>query len=247
MPEPRRLRNPPITEAIIDIRVELAAGSEAARLREAESLLRDGYVLDGEQHRVVGTLGVSDDPAWTFEQGESALSGYTFRSHDERFVAQLNVEGIVVSRLQSYTSWEELAEETARLWSAYVGLVSPVRILRLGTRYLNTIGAPASYLDLREYFTTLPSVPAGIPTVAADLLVRMVLHEEEPPYSVIVTQFLEQGENEAVRVILDIDAFSRETYEMDEGAMWAVLTGLRDLKNRVFFGSITEKTLGLFE
>lgn len=247
MPEPRRLRNPPITEAIIDIRVETDVGFDVALLRAAETMLADSYGLEAEQHQVRGTLEVAGDQPMTLEQGEPALAGYTFRSRDERFVVQFTVEGLTLSQLRGYTAWEDLAAEAARLWDVYSGLAHPRRILRIGTRYLNTIAIVPPGADPNAYFTTLPAVPEGVRVAAGSFLVRMVLHEEEPPFSASVTQFLERADEGAVRLILDIDAFSRETYAVDASIIWGALAGLRDLKNRVFFGSVTEKTLGLFQ
>jgi uncharacterized protein (TIGR04255 family) len=248
MTEPRRLRTPPITEAIIDLRAEPGVGFDATRLRGAESILSGDYALDGEQHlfvRTVTLLGKSDDSP---DHADSTLTGYTFRSPDERFVAQLTVEGLTVSQLKDYTTWEDLAEETAKLWKVYMQVALPKRVLRVGTRYLNRICIPQPTGDLGEYFITLPKIPPGVPQSVTNLLVRMVLHEEDPPFSVSITEFLEATDNESICMILDIDAFSRETYELDEGTtMWKALGGLRDLKNRVFFGSVTDKTLGLFE
>jgi uncharacterized protein (TIGR04255 family) len=247
MPEPRRLRNPPITEAIIDLRAELAAGFDVTRLRAAESLLSGSYVLDREQHLFVRTVTLAGNPENGVDRTDTSLTGYAFRSSDQRFVAQLSVEGLTVSQLQAYTNWEDLAEEAARLWDVYVQVALPRRILRAGTRYLNRIRVPLTGGKLDDYFNTLPAIPERVPQSVTNLLVRMVLHEEEPPFSVSITEFLEPTEDDSVCMILDIDAFSRETYEMDAGTVWNALAGLRDLKNRVFFGSVTDKTLGLFE
>jgi len=152
-----------------------------------------------------------------------------------------------VSQLRGYTRWEDLAVEAERVWDIYARLASPKTVLRVGTRYLNRIRIPLPIEDFEEYFTTLPRVPTGAPEVVRNLLVQMLLHSEEPPFSVSITQFLEESGEDSGRMILDLDAFSRETYSPNERRMWDALAGRRDLKNRVFFGSVTEKTLGLPE
>ena len=246
MPEPRRLRTPPITEAIIDFRADLGVGFEVSRLRDAEALLSGRYVLEGEQHLFARTVDLIGD-APVSAQAESALLGYTFRSTDQRFIAQFTVEGLTVSQLQDYTRWERLAEETAAVWDVYAGIVLPQTVLRVGTRYLNRIPIPPQTEDFEEYFNTLPRIPSGVPEVVTNLLVRMLLHDKEPPFSVSITQYLDESSAGSSRMILDIDAFSRETYNPGERGMWHALAGLRDLKNRVFFGSLTEKALAQFE
>lgn len=246
MPEPRQLRNPPITEAIIDLRAELGVGFDPVRLRQAEPLLAEAYLPAEEQHLFVRTISLIGNVGAPSKQDESALMGYRFRSRDERFVAQLSVEGLAVSQLRGYTRWEDLASEAVKLWNVYVRVASPSRILRAGTRYLNRVRLPLSANDFEEYFNTLPRIPDGVPQAASSFLVRMVLNDEATPYSVSITQYLEYANDGSPSMILDIDAFSKETYELDGGRMWEALAGLRELKNRVFFGSLTEKALDLF-
>jgi len=247
MPESRRLLHPPITEAIIDFRADLGVGFDVSRLREAEDLLSGRYLLVNEQllfSRTIPLMG--DAPPAAVDNGDPVLIGYTFRSPDERFVAQLTVEGLTLSQLHGYTRWEDLEEEAAHLWDVYSRVAAPKTVLRMGTRFLNAVQVPRSAASLDEYFTTVPRVPAGVSQTAASFLVRLLLHEEESPYSVSITQYIETPDDSS-RMILDIDAFSRETYEPDASMMWEALGGLRELKNRVFFGSLTEKALGLFE
>ncbi|HET7460946.1 MAG TPA: TIGR04255 family protein, partial [Longimicrobium sp.] len=234
------MRTPPITEAIIDIRADLGVGFEVSRLRAAESLLSGRYALEGEQHLFARTVDLAGDAPGT-SQAESALLGYTFRSTDQRFIAQLTVEGLTVSQLRDYTRWEQLAEETAKVWDVYARVASPQTVLRVGTRYLNRIPIPLPTEEFEEYFNTLPRVPAGVPELVTNLLVRMLLHDKDPPFSVSITQYLDESSAGSSRMILDIDAFSREAYNADGAGMWDALAGLRDLKNRVFFGSLTEK------
>lgn len=244
MPEPRRLRNPPITEAIIDIRAELTAGFEVARLRNVEPLLSDSYVLESEQHLYEQAADASRDAGSGRPQRNPR--GYTFYSTDRRFIAQLTDEGLTLSQIHGYTRWEDLASEAGRLWDVFVKIASPRRVVRAGTRYLNRIELPPPGADWEEYFTTLPRIPEGVPQAVSNFLFRIVLDEENFPHSVSITQYFEPAEIGRSWMILDIDAFSQETYEVDGSRMWEDLAALRELKNRVFFGSLTEKTLEMF-
>lgn len=50
-----------------------------------------------------------------------------------------------------------------------------------------------------------------------------------------------------VPVLLDIDAFTQSEFEPTDQQVWTVLEQLRVLKNRAFFGTITEKAAELYE
>jgi uncharacterized protein (TIGR04255 family) len=47
-------------------------------------------------------------------------------------------------------------------------------------------------------------------------------------------------------VILDIDVFRAKIFA-DEGEAWGVIDTLREVKNLIFFDSITEKTVNLYK
>jgi hypothetical protein len=48
-------------------------------------------------------------------------------------------------------------------------------------------------------------------------------------------------------VILDVDAFIAANFKPMDGTMWSLLEKLRELKNRSFFGTITEMAAELYE
>ena len=52
---------------------------------------------------------------------------------------------------------------------------------------------------------------------------------------------------EPVPVILDIDAFIAADLNPMDRELWAILERLRELKNRSFFGTITERAAELYE
>jgi uncharacterized protein (TIGR04255 family) len=65
---------------------------------------------------------------------------------------------------------------------------------------------------------------------------------------VIVTQALERSvDPDHVVVLLDVDAYRDVEIEPHDDRVQSILGRLRDLKNRVFFGSITERTAEMYE
>ena len=50
-----------------------------------------------------------------------------------------------------------------------------------------------------------------------------------------------------VPVILDVDAFRVKDLDLSSPELWDILEKLRELKNRCFFGTITEATAELYE
>ena len=77
---------------------------------------------------------------------------------------------------------------------------------------------------------------------------RLVLGDTETTNSVIVTQALEPApDGDHLVVLLDVDAYRDEDLEPQDERIQAIFAALHDLKNRVFFGSITERAAEIYE
>ena len=75
-----------------------------------------------------------------------------------------------------------------------------------------------------------------------------MVHEPSQDLNATITQAMERGtEANTVNVILDIDAYKLGRFDPESEELGVVLGQLRELKNTIFFGSITEKTARLFE
>jgi uncharacterized protein (TIGR04255 family) len=62
-----------------------------------------------------------------------------------------------------------------------------------------------------------------------------------------LTQALEGVHNGYAPIVLDIDVFMARQFDAHEEEFWRCLDQLRDFKNTVFFESITEKAMELFQ
>jgi len=73
----------------------------------------------------------------------------------------------------------------------------------------------------------------------------MVLNDERAGIASRVTQVLEPSDT-GMSVILDTDSFAVDESPVND-EVWARFAELRDMKNRIFFGSLTELALEEFE
>ncbi len=83
-----------------------------------------------------------------------------------------------------------------------------------------------------------------LPQAVAGYLLRVVIPFDEYKTTAIVTQSLDGSSTECV---LDLDAFSEQPQGITEGEIWSGLDGLREVKNRLFFGSFTDAALERFK
>ncbi|MBU8920939.1 MAG: TIGR04255 family protein [Bacteroidales bacterium] len=246
MAEPRHLENAPIVEAIIDVRVALPDGFPAEALYSAKDLLASDFPGLRTQFEFESKFQVVPNDIQAGEIRNKGIKGYMFVSPDEKDLVQFRLNGYTRNRLAPYRKWEELLPSAMELWTAYHDLTSPVELSRVATRYINRFSVPALTTDFSEYLEMPPSIPENIPNVISEFAYRAVLHDTDSGCSAVFTQKIEPDINaDRTAVIVDIDAFKQSDIEF--GDIEATLNDLHELKNRIFFNTLTEKTLGMFE
>ncbi len=249
MARQRHLPRAPITEALIDIQVAPRDGLTFAGLQEAISAPEFGYYV--KNPILEGTFGfmLTSDGKQPLTTAESAQIGLRLHSHDEKYVAQCRLSGFTLSRLPPYEEWPNLVQEARRVWAVYTERLVPKRVTRVAARFINNLQLPmddgGSY---QKYLHKLVDIPDEAPQVVASFLQRFQLVDIESDARVILTMALEDTlPGRRVPVIIDIDAFRVTDLELPNQDLWDILEKLRELKNRCFFGTITEATAGLYE
>lgn len=248
MSEFPHLSNAPVTEAVIDFRVEpvAALGVDGLTKSVAErgylDYVHKGYVIRSE---FGFSVNIQADPK-VAHGGRAANLGLRLHSQDDKYVAQLRIDGFTLSRLAPYESWENLFQEARRLWAGYRECVGLLSITRTATRYINNLRLPVTE-PLERFLKLVPSLPQGLPQGLSGFLQRYVLSEASLEATVILTQALEVLTlDKPLPVILDIDAFLQTRYSGDDVGVWDALSRLRTLKNRVFFGCLTTEGVDLY-
>lgn len=251
MAEHRHLSNAPIAEAIIDLRVKLPPGFQVKELSPLKETLHDRYPNAKERRLFAGELGVEAGKPFAKPPEAKGIDGYVFKSADNKSVVQFNKAGFTFSRLRPYTCWEAVLSEAKALWEIYVSKTSPELVTRIATRYINQLNIPFPISDFAQYLTAPPNIPDTLPQAVSHFLTRVVIHDTEPDITANITQALEKTPaspaSDHITIILDIDVFKHKEGGFSESDIWSTFEQLRDLKNRIFFDSITEKTARLYE
>ena len=231
----------PITEALIDIRVELPASETGLQVLESvHDRVKESYPGKKKRLYVQGPFSAGDVGASATE----TVMGYSFSSEDGKQIFQAQRDGFTFSRLRPYGSWPELRDEARRLWYVYREAVNPEKITRVAVRYINQIDIPLAATDYKDYFRTIPEVSPELPQGLSGFLMQLQFPQTDLWGMLVLTQAtLPYPATNSV--ILDLDAFKVTEMVSDED-VWGVLETLRDRKNEFFEGCITERTRALF-
>jgi uncharacterized protein (TIGR04255 family) len=229
-----KLPHPPLREALVDIRLREELPASVLRRFEAPK----GFPLKKGIKHGQFQFQVEEDKPFAAKVLTEEASGMRYEREDASEVVQLRRNGLTYSILKNYPGWEVLREVARHEWERFLAISGPVNVSRLAVRYINAINIPVG-ADYDEYLTTAPRVPKLIPPIVSSFIQRVVVPFEEDRANAIITQTLEMPAPAA----LDIDVFTECSLEGASADIWSRLEKLRNIANRIFFSSLTEKVL----
>jgi uncharacterized protein (TIGR04255 family) len=182
--------------------------------------------------------------------GSPTEDGYLFQSRDGKRIVQARLDGFTFNKLKPYDDWNTLREEAKELWGRYVDIARPEVAHRIALRYINRIELPLPIPDFKDYVRTAPDIAPGIPQAVQNFFLRL-----EIPYSsgalAILTETVQPPPDPAsaqrLPLILDIDVIRAESFLPPYTDIWEKFEELRNIKNDIFFNTITPKAEELFQ
>lgn len=246
MAAPRvHLARAPIAEAIWDLRFHVPDEDSALRaITEVSAGLKAHYPNQTPISRIAGSIFGSASGAHGATSNATPY-GVLLRS-DHGTAAQLRTDGFTFSKLRPYVEWAQIVKETTQLWTALQAAMQPSALNRAALRYVNDMVFPHG--DLATYLTAPPRLPPDIPQITREFLSRMVIWDQQHNASVIITQAMGQPATpDSMRVLLDIDAYFEGALAPDIAAVGPVMDSLHQIKNQVFFASLTEEAIRFYE
>lgn len=246
------LARPPIKEAILQFLVtasdtytpdllkkfvEAESGEYPTSLAQRETLIQ---FMSGDDGQHAGLM-------------DKGVNGYKISSDDGLNIVQVFKDRLAVSRLDSYSSWENLLAEAQRVWNVYKGILSPKAVRGVSVRYINQFMLPPDMKNFEDYLESTPSIPKDLPQGLASFFVRYQLPDPDTE-AVASVQLLFEGvkfdegtQEPKVPIVLDADIQKiSEIAPEDADAIWSNFEQLHDFKNEVFFKTVKEKTLEMF-
>lgn len=248
MAHPRHLRNAPITEALIDLRVIAPKDFSAHAFDSLKPRLAASYPVALERRGIEARFEFAPSKVTASRPTDLGLQGLFFKSADDLTIAQFRTDGFTLNRLKPYTSWKQIFPEAMRLWKMYVDVVRPTSVSRLALRYINHLKLSPPVGEFKQFLTAPPEVPDGLPQGVSSFLNRVVIHEGTTGTAATITQAFEQGlEVGSATIIFDIDAFKGDDFRPDSPDIEEVFGQLHDFKNSIFFSSLTDTLLQQYE
>jgi uncharacterized protein (TIGR04255 family) len=245
-----QLARAPIAEAVIEMRARAAAPWDEAGIRGKLAPLLQGYPIVESQSEFEHALQVGPGQDMVQTHRDLGWRGLRRESADHVHIAQFNRDGFVFSRLRPYDHWEQFHGEAMRLWNIYRDFARPSAVQRLGLRFINRIELPVDGPRPEDYLRMPAEALKVLPLSRSGFFHRDVLGVPGYPYIVTIVrtvQPLQAGGSKGYGLLLDIDVFSTEPFDLRDDLLSQRLVEMRWLKNKAFFGSITEQALESFQ
>jgi uncharacterized protein (TIGR04255 family) len=246
MARERHLKNAPIREALVDIAVKVDEHINLAALKSLSERISSEYPKTDELVEASFQVEFKKaDPPTFAKKG----LGFACQNAEGNRIVQFRFNGFTYNWLKPYSTWEDLRSAAQRYWQMYVDAVRPISVTRLALRYINNVALPLPFDDFGEYLPSQPHVPPELPQELGHFLTRVGLQDNETEINAVVTQVFEGVVKDTeVPIILDIDTSKSVNLKHEEDdVIWRTFEQLRTFKNRIFFASLTEKAVRLFE
>ncbi len=248
------LASAPIAEAVIDIRAFPSKAFEESAVRSSlEDKLVDYSFLDSHREIHYEVRSEAEKPP---EQSIRDLGwrGVRFKSTDQKNIAQFNRDGFAFSRLEPYDNWQAFFQEGKSLWYIFKDIAAPITIDRIGLRFINRIALPHGEMNFEQYLRNAPIPPADLDVPFLGFMHQETLSVPGHPYAINLIRTIQPPQHPAdsgIAIILDIDVFTfqplEQSVENDDNKLTDMLSEMRWLKDKTFFGSITEEGLEKFK
>lgn len=238
------LAKPPVVTAIFQLKFDNGSVKVDDYLKFDNVLKRD---FPKRNENIESSLSLS--PATKITLGRAQISGetntrrtgYVYFTTDQKEKLSLSETDITYTSEKPYEGWMVFKEKVLKILSTLSVMLDNVTIRRTSIRFINQFKFD-DFSDPTLYFNSqIASTGDGMLFPLMKYGFRLTYDIEEGVYS-IVNQNAEHLPDKFV-YIFDIDVLNRNNLLFELNTIDDTLESLRDIKNRIFFGNVTDKTL----
>lgn len=238
------LAKPPVVTAIFQLKFDNGSVKVDDYLKYDHIFMRD---FQKRSDNIESSL--SFGPATKIPLGKAQVSGvtntrrigYVYITTDQKEKLSLSENDITYTTEKPYEGWTVFKEKVLKVLGILSPMMENVTVRRTSIRFINQFKFD-EFSDPTAYFNTQVSSTVGaMPFPIMRYGFRITYDIEEGVYS-IVNQNAEHLPEKYV-YIFDIDVLNRNNILYDVASLGETMEGLRDIKNTIFFGNVTKKTL----
>lgn len=184
------------------------------------------------------TIGVSQITGTS----KTKVAGYLYTSTDQKSRVEIKEGVLTYIEEHTYEGWDSFMNNVEVFLRLFSRALNGHTITRTSIRFINRF-VLEEFDNPLEYFKTTISVSEenAVPYSLSQFAFNMMLPVDENTYSIVKQEFNKiSGKN---NYIFDIDVLNQSNLIFDVDSISGVLATLREIKNKIFFGNITNKLI----
>jgi uncharacterized protein (TIGR04255 family) len=245
MSERRHYSKAPITEAVINLQVNLPSEATLAGIENLFASISTDYPNREAEIIVESQVTAGASVGATAHQTHV---GYLYSTPNRKQIFNPRMYGFSFSQLAPYERWELFRDEAKRLWNIYQDAMKPTAVTRVGVRYINRLDIPLPIRDFKDFLRTIPEVSPDLPQALSGFFMQLQIPQEDIQAMVMINQaMISPPSPDVVSVLLDIDAYREQILPAEQTVFWECLETLHTKLDQVFEGCITDETRELIK
>ncbi len=242
------LKNPPIKEAVFDLKFKEGNNLTQERIKDFCESLNDSFPAINEIF-ILQMQAKLEKGEHQNVQSSRQVNGYKLSNENRSFILQIRLDGFTLSKIEPYISWQELSKEARPVLERLSHAFPELNYKRAALRYINHFNLKFEE-SINAYFNILPIFPIELPQLLDSFFVRLVVPQKEPVElkSIIQLGIEPIGDSDDhYKVIFDIDVYRESEYPAKKlDSLFSDFDRIREFKNNIFFTGLTEKTISQF-
>ena len=175
---------------------------------------------------------------------KTKVAGYLYLSQDQKRKIEIKEGVFTYIEEHPYKDWATFTSSVRKYLNAFQDAFENHRITRLSIRFINRFVINGCDNPLDYFKTTISTTEEGaVPYPVSKYAFNLMLPISENEYS-IVKQELDKISDQ-LNYIFDIDVLDQSNLIFDIETIMATLSKLREIKNEIFFGNVTERLIAL--
>lgn len=251
--EIKTLSNPPISEALLEIRFNPNKDVTTEKLEKFVDSLCSDYPKKEPVLNQSFEVMFSGDGA-PKHNIDVQPGGFKITNTQGNRIVIGAIDKLVVSYLPPYRPWPELKNSTKDLFEKLMEFVPQNQVIRLGMRFINKINLPLDKdFVFQKYIKTFQPLPKyeGLSSAVSkfETVVSIPLNDIECESTIRQAAIdSKEGDGDFLTFVLDVDVFQSKNYDVNDWSeIWGVFDNMREKRNAIFFGSLTDEALAPYE
>lgn len=242
------LNNPPVVVALFQLRYN-ALGLKLNDFLKYDVQLKHNFPIRKDNIQVGIDLGGSSIPLGVSKitgTSDAKIGSYLYCSVDQKIKLEISEGTITYIDERPYQGWDNFKESTLRSLMLVAGILNKIEVIRTSIRFINRFTFD-NFDNPQEYFKTLISSSKDnqLPYPLRQYGFRLLMDIPNTDTYSIVNQNVENIRSNSYIYTFDIDVLDRQHLLFDKETLAENMETLRGIKNEIFFGNVTQKTLDL--